>query len=74
MSALVVRLNFEGLEINEHEHVEHETSQVHRGRVDKCGNVICSGKFHQKLKFCKESHDLLKFESSEGIKIIEGEV
>ena len=74
MSALVVRLNFEGLEVNEHEHVEHETSQVHEGRVDECGNVICSGKFHQKLKFCKESHDLIKFESSEGIKIIEGEV
>jgi hypothetical protein len=47
---------------------------VHRGRVDKCGNVIYSGKFHQKLKFCKENYDLLKFESSEVIKIIEGEV
>jgi hypothetical protein len=74
ISARDVRLNFEGLEVNEQEHFRDETLQVHRVRVDELVDVICSGKFLEKLKFIKETNGMLKFESSRDDKNIKNEV
>ena len=74
ISARDVRLNFEGLEVNEQQHFRNETLQVHSVRVDEHVDVIYSGKFCQKLKFIKKIQGILQFESSGDVKNIKDEV
>jgi hypothetical protein len=48
ISALVVRLMFGWLEVNEQQQLEHENLQVYKVMVDEHDGVICCEKFHQK--------------------------